>query len=84
MEDITKVGDAIAIVTYNKPGCKDGEEHQWDTGIIDFWNDERVMSEEQYFALPDEEKKKLNMKSGQVACSKCGMGYMTYDNPYYL
>lgn len=73
-----------AFLTKNKPDCEKGGEHQWDgEEILTFHNDERVLKRSQLDALPEKEQRKLNPASGEVSCSKCGMGYMSYDNPYY-
>ncbi len=73
-----------SFVTSNKPSCKNNEEHQWDgEEIMTFHNDERILKRSEFQALSDKEQDKLNVASGEGSCSKCGMGYMSYDNPYY-
>ena len=85
MEHIITDGKGMtAIVTTNKPECPKGGEHKWDGDeILTFYNDDRVLTRSEVEALPKEEQEKLNPQSGQVSCSKCGMGYMQFDNPYY-
>lgn len=73
-----------AFVTSNKPPCPNGGEHQWDgEEIMTFYNDERVLKLSEFKALTKIEQERLNQRSGEVSCSKCGMGAMTYDNPNY-
>lgn len=67
-------------------GCPDdsGCEHSWDgEEIMSFHNDERVMKRSQFNALPEEERNRLNQSMGECSCSKCGMPYTVFDNPYY-
>jgi hypothetical protein len=75
-------------------GCKDdsGCEHQWDgEALITFSNSELEFKESEYMkmfkTMPEDEWKEWHKDkgaiTGQVTCSKCGMPYMTYDNPYY-
>lgn len=73
-----------AFMTVHKPPCgKDGE-HIWDgEEIMTFHNDERVLKRSEFDKLPESEQDNLNIASGEVSCSKCGIGYMSYDNPYY-
>jgi hypothetical protein len=73
-----------AFVTSNKPPCENGGEHQWDgEEIMSFHNDDRILKRSEFAALPKAEQEKLNIQSGQVSCSKCGIGAMEWDNPYY-
>lgn len=73
-----------AFITKNKPSCEKGGEHIWDgEEILTFHNDDRTLKRSEVNALPKDEQESLNMASGEVSCSKCGMGYMSYDNPYY-
>lgn len=73
-----------AFVTSNKPACNDGGEHKWDgEEIMTFHNDKRIMKRNEFDLLPKVERDNLNQESGQCSCSKCGIGYMSYDNPFY-
>lgn len=73
-----------AFVTSNKPQCINGADHKWDGEVLyTFHNDPRTLKQSEMDALPEEEFKKLNVESGQITCSICGMGAMAYDNPYY-
>jgi hypothetical protein len=73
-----------AFITTNKPDCQSGGEHQWDGDeILRFHNDDRVLTRTQLDALPEIEKERLNPASGECSCSKCGIGYMSYDNPFF-
>ncbi len=73
-----------AFATLNKPPCEKGGEHEWNgEEIKTFYNDERVLKQSEFDALPETEKQKLNQASGECSCSKCGIGYTNFDNPYY-
>lgn len=73
-----------AFMSIYKPSCQNGEEHIWDgEEIMTFHNDERVLKRSEFGKLPESEQDNLNIASGEVSCSKCGIGYMSYDNPYY-
>lgn len=66
-------------------GVPPDHEHVFDgPGILDFWNDDRIMKESDYQALPDEEKEKLNIKTGQVTCSICGAAWFDCNNPFLM
>ncbi len=73
-----------AFITSNKPACPKGGEHEWNgEALYTFHNDDRILKESEIKSMPTEEQEKLNTASCEVSCSKCGMGAMTYDNPYY-
>ncbi len=73
-----------AFVTSNKPSCEKGGEHQWDgETLYTFHNDERILKDSEFRELSQSESDKLSISSGETSCSKCGIGYMSYDNPYY-
>ncbi len=72
------------VTSSDKPSCSKGGEHEWDGDeILTFHNDERIMKRSEFTALPKPEQEKLSLASGECSCSKCGIGYMSYDNPYY-
>ncbi len=73
-----------AFVTYNKPLCKNGDDHEWDgEEILTFHNDDRILTRSQFDELSENERIGLSPASGECSCSKCGIGYLSYDNPCY-
>lgn len=66
-------------------GIKSTCDHVFDgEGILDFWDSDVTMTESEYLALPDEEKEKLRIKTGQATCSKCGAAWFDCNNPFMM
>lgn len=73
-----------AFMSIHKPSCHNGEDHKWDgEEIMTFHNDERVLKRGEFDKLSDSEQDFLSIASGEVSCSKCGIGAMEYENPSY-
>lgn len=73
-----------AILTKNKEQCKNAEDHIWDDEtLFTFHNDERALRQSDINKLQKDEQEALNIASGEVTCSVCGIGYTDYDNPMY-
>ena len=91
MEKFIQLPDgATAFIT----GCPDdsGCDHKWNgEGRVSFGNSEITMTETEYhymfFKMTTEEWEAWHKDKGsimsEVTCSKCGMPYTVYDNPYY-
>lgn len=73
-----------AFITTNKNPCENDSEHRWDGDeLITFHNDDRILTRSEFDSLSEKEQEELNPASGEVSCSKCGIGYLSYDNPCY-
>lgn len=73
-----------AFVTSNKPNCNNNKEHEWNgEELFTFHNDPRTLKKSEFEALPEKERNELSIAGGEVSCSICGIGYMSYDNPLY-
>ncbi len=91
MEKFIQLPDgSTAFIT----GCPDdsGCDHDWSGGgLITFGNSELTMTDkaygEMYHSYTENEWKEFHKDKGsitsQCTCSKCGMPYMQFDNPYY-
>lgn len=78
----TKQGSVI-ISTSNKPKCKDGGDHKWEGSKMTFYNSDQVMTQQDFESLDEATKEDLNPCMCEVSCTKCGIGYTEYDNPFY-
>ena len=52
--------------------------------ILQFYNSDKRMTQDEYDLLPVEERAKLNVKSGECSCSKCGSLFTERVNIFYL
>lgn len=90
--NIGEIGHAF-ITKADDEECPKGGVHDFENGdaILTYKTrrgEERYINQEKYLiygtTLPRPEHWRMRIVGGQVACSKCGCGYMSAHNPHYL